>query len=103
MLRSVEPDIEQLERLREGDEKAFVMVVARYHQPLLRLARTLVSSEEVAEEIVQDTWMGVVRGIERFEGRSSFKTWLYSILINRAAVGRCQGAFDNPNRVTPFG
>lgn len=84
MLRTVEPDIEQLERLREGDEKAFVMVVARYHQPLLRLARTLVSSEEVAEEIVQDTWMGVVRGIERFEGRSSFKTWLYSILINRA-------------------
>ena len=103
MLRSVEPDIEQLERLREGDEKAFVMVVARYHQPLLRLARTLVSSEEVAEEIVQDTWMGVVRGIERFEGRSSFKTWLLQHSHQSCAVGRCQGAFDNPNRVTPFG
>lgn len=84
MLRSVEPDIEQLGRLREGDEKAFVLIVARYHQALLRLARTMVSSEEVAEEIVQDTWMGVVRGIEGFEGRSSFKTWLYSILVNRA-------------------
>jgi RNA polymerase sigma-70 factor (ECF subfamily) len=84
MLQSVEPDIEQLGRLRAGDEKAFVMIVARYHQPLLRLARTMVTSEEVAEEIVQDTWMGVVRGIERFEGRSSFKTWLYSILVNRA-------------------
>lgn len=84
MLRSVEPDIEQLRRLRDGDEDAFVMLVARYHQPMLRLARTMVSSKAVAEEIVQETWMGVVRGIERFEGRSSFKTWLYRILINRA-------------------
>ena len=84
MLRSVEPDIEQLRRLRDGDEDAFVMLVARYHQPMLRLARTMVSSKAVAEEIVQDTWMGVVRGIDQFEGRSSFKTWLYRILINRA-------------------
>jgi RNA polymerase sigma-70 factor (ECF subfamily) len=84
MLRTVEPDIEQLGRLRDGDENAFVMLVARYHQPMLRLARAMVSSEAVAEEIVQDTWMGVVRGIDRFEGRSSFKTWLYSILVNRA-------------------
>src|SRR5665213_3984076 len=84
MLLSVEPDIEQLRRLRDGDEDAFVMLVARYHQPMLRLARTMVSSKAVAEEIVQDTWMGVVRGIERFEGRSSFKTWLYAILVNRA-------------------
>ena len=84
MLRSVEPDIEQLRRLRDGDEDAFVMLVARYHRPMLRLARTMVSSKAVAEEIVQDTWMGVVRGIDQFEGRSSFKTWLYRILINRA-------------------
>jgi RNA polymerase sigma-70 factor (ECF subfamily) len=84
MLRDVEPDIDQLRRLRDGDEKAFVMLVARYHQPLLRFARTLVSSDEVAEEIVQDTWMGVVRGIDRFEGRSSLRTWLYRILLNRA-------------------
>jgi RNA polymerase sigma-70 factor (ECF subfamily) len=84
MLWSVEPDIEQLRRLRDGDEDAFVMLVARYHQPMLRLARTMVSSKAVAEEIVQDTWMGVVRGIDQFEGRSSFKTWLYRILINRA-------------------
>lgn len=84
MLRSVEPDIEQLRRLRDGDEDAFVMLVTRYHQPMLRLARTMVSNRAVAEEIVQDTWMGVVRGIDQFEGRSSFKTWLYRILINRA-------------------
>jgi RNA polymerase sigma-70 factor (ECF subfamily) len=93
MLRVVEPDIEQLRRLRDGDEDAFVMVVARYHRPMLRLARTMVSSEAVAEEIVQDTWMGVVRGIERFEGRSSFKTWLFSILVNRA---RSAGAKERP-------
>ena len=93
MLRAVEPDIEQLRRLRDGDEDAFVMVVARYHQPMLRLARTMVSSEAVAEEIVQDTWMGVVRGIERFEERSSFKTWLFSILVNRA---RSAGAKEHP-------
>lgn len=60
------------------------MLVGRYQQSMLRLARTMVPSHAVAEEAVQDTWMGVVRGIEHFEGRSSFKTWLYRILANRA-------------------
>jgi RNA polymerase sigma-70 factor (ECF subfamily) len=50
---------------------------------MLRLARSMVSNQAVAEEAVQDTWMGVVRGINTFEGRSSFKTWLFRILINR--------------------
>ncbi len=83
-LRIVDTDLELLTRLRSGDEDAFVTMVARYQQPLLRLARTYVPSRAVAEEAVQDTWMGVVRGIERFEGRSAFKTWLFRILINRA-------------------
>jgi len=60
------------------------MLVARYQQPMLRLARAYVPSRAVAEEAVQDTWMGVVKGIERFEGRAAFKTWLFRILINRA-------------------
>ncbi|MGH2851846.1 MAG: RNA polymerase sigma factor [Solirubrobacteraceae bacterium] len=77
-------DVELLGRLRNGDEEAFVTLVSRYQQPLLRLARSLVPSQAVAEEAVQDTWMGVVRGIDRFEGRSSFKTWLFRILVNRA-------------------
>jgi RNA polymerase sigma-70 factor (ECF subfamily) len=77
-------DTELLSRLRNGDEEAFVVLVGRYHQPMLRLARSMVPSQAVAEEAVQDTWMGVVRGIERFEGRSSFKTWLFRILVNRA-------------------
>jgi RNA polymerase sigma-70 factor (ECF subfamily) len=80
----VETDSELLDRLRAGDEGAFVLLVDRYHQPMVRFARSLVPSHEVAEEAVQDTWVGVVRGIERFEGRSSFKTWLFGILANRA-------------------
>jgi RNA polymerase sigma-70 factor, ECF subfamily len=83
-LRDVEAESSLVDRLREGDEAAFVTLVGRYHQPMLRLARSMVSSEAVAEEAVQDTWLGVVRGIERFEGRSSFKTWLFRILVNRA-------------------
>jgi RNA polymerase sigma-70 factor (ECF subfamily) len=84
MVWAVESDAELLERLRAGDEAAFVTLVARYQQPMLRLARTMVPSPAVAEETVQDTWMGVVRGIDRFEGRSSLKTWLFRILANRA-------------------
>lgn len=80
----METDEELLERLRAGDEAAFVTLVGRYQQPLLRVAGTFVASSAVAEETVQDTWMGVVRGIDRFEGRSSFKTWLFRILANRA-------------------
>ncbi len=80
----MDTDLELLTRLRDGDEEAFVMLVARYQQPMLRLARSYVPSRAVAEEAVQDTWMGVVKGIERFEGRAAFKTWLFRILINRA-------------------
>ncbi|HXB37734.1 MAG TPA: sigma-70 family RNA polymerase sigma factor [Acidimicrobiales bacterium] len=80
----METDLELLGRLREGDEGAFVMLVTRYQRPMLRLARSMVASEAVAEEAVQETWMGVVRGIDRFEGRSSLKTWLFRILANRA-------------------
>ena len=83
-IRGVETDVELLERLRAGDEGAFVQLVDRYQQPMLRFAQSLVSNRAVAEEAVQDTWMGVVRGLERFEGRSSLKTWLYRILANRA-------------------
>ncbi|MGA2836839.1 MAG: RNA polymerase sigma factor [Acidimicrobiales bacterium] len=80
----MESDTELLARLRRGDESAFLELVGRYNGSLLRLARTFVPSDAVAEEAVQDTWMGVVRGVDRFEGRSSFKTWLFRILVNRA-------------------
>jgi RNA polymerase sigma-70 factor, ECF subfamily len=77
-------DQELVDRLRAGDEEAFVSLVARHHALMLRLASSYVSSAAVAEEVVQDTWMGVLRGIDGFAGRSSFKTWLLRILVNRA-------------------
>ncbi len=81
---AVEADVDLLSRLRDGDEAAFVQLVERYQSRLLRLARSMVSTPAVAEEVVQDTWMAVVKGIERFEGRSSLRTWLFRILANRA-------------------
>lgn len=71
-------------RLQAGDEEAFVALVREYQPRLLRLAETVVPSRSVAEEVVQDTWLAVVRGVGRFEGRSSLKTWLFRILLNRA-------------------
>lgn len=77
-------EAELVERVRAGDEDAFAAVVRQYHARMLRLAESVVGSRAVADEVVQDTWLAVVRGIERFEGRSSFKTWLFHILLNRA-------------------
>ncbi len=73
-----------LRRLRDGDEQAFVALVERYHSSMLRLALSFVSSQAVAEEVVQDTWLAVLRGLDRFEERSSLRTWLFTILVNRA-------------------
>src|SRR5881296_3954898 len=77
-------DANQLRALRDGDEAAFAALVDRYQGPLLRLAMAYVPSHAVAEEVVQETWLGVLEGLSRFEGRSSLKTWIYRILINRA-------------------
>ena len=77
-------DGELLARLRAGEEQAFVLLVARHHASMLRIASSFVSSTAVAEEVVQDTWLGVLRGLDEFAGRSSFKTWLLRILVNRA-------------------
>src|SRR5712692_9740012 len=80
----VADDRDLVERLQAGDEAAFVELVRTYQTRLQRLAEGVVSSRSVAEEVVQDTWLAVVRGVERFEGRSSFKTWLFRVLLNRA-------------------
>jgi len=77
-------DAELLGQLRAGDERAFVTLVQRHHNAMLRLASSFVPNVAVAEEVVQDTWLGVLRGIGGFEGRSSFRTWLFRILVNRA-------------------
>jgi RNA polymerase sigma-70 factor (ECF subfamily) len=80
----VDPDGELLARVRAGEEQAFVELVSRHQDSLLRLARTYVSSAAVAEEVAQDTWLAVLRGLDGFQGRSTFRTWLLHILVNRA-------------------
>jgi RNA polymerase sigma-70 factor (ECF subfamily) len=80
----MESDADLLLRLRSGDEQAFVTLVGRYHEPMLRLAVSFVPSRAVAEEVVQDTWLAVLRGLDGFEGRSSLRTWVFRILVNQA-------------------
>jgi RNA polymerase sigma-70 factor (ECF subfamily) len=83
-MRYMETDAELLTKLRSGDEAAFVSLVSRYNPSLLRVARTYVPSPALAEDAVQETWIGVLRGLDTFEGRSSIKTWIFRVLINRA-------------------
>ncbi len=79
------PTDEQLvERLRARDEAAFEELVRRYNAPLLRFARQFVPTAVLAEDVVAETWLGVLKGIDRFEGRSSLKTWIFRILANTA-------------------
>jgi RNA polymerase sigma-70 factor, ECF subfamily len=73
-----------IQRLRDGDEQAFVRLLDRYHASLVRLAAVYVRDRADAEEVAQETWLGVLSGINRFEGRSSLKTWIFHILVNRA-------------------
>jgi RNA polymerase sigma-70 factor, ECF subfamily len=77
-------DAELVERLRARDERAFAELVEAWSPSMLRLARMHVPSQAVAEEVVQEAWLGVLQGIDRFEGRSSLKTWVFRILLNRA-------------------
>ena len=77
-------DAELVTRLLGGDEACFAELVRRYHSTLVRVARYYVASASSAEDVAQDTWIAVVRGVERFEGRSAFKTWLLRICANRA-------------------
>src|SRR3954465_9101644 len=78
------PDAEIVAALKRGDESVFADLVDAYSPGLLRMARMFVRGRAVAEDVVQETWIAVLRGIERFEGRSSLKTWIYRILINTA-------------------
>jgi RNA polymerase sigma-70 factor, ECF subfamily len=73
-----------VEALRAGDEDAFVQLVRQHGPAMLRVARLYVTSGAVAEEVVQETWLAALSGIERFEGRSTFQWWLFRILTNRA-------------------
>jgi RNA polymerase sigma-70 factor, ECF subfamily len=77
-------ELQVLARLRAGDEQAFEALVERHYGTMLAVARTYVKSRAVAEEVVQDAWVGVLKGLDRFEGRSSLKTWILRIVVNTA-------------------
>jgi RNA polymerase sigma-70 factor (ECF subfamily) len=78
-------DEQQLVRaLRQGDEQAFASLLGRYHGALVRFAGTFVHDRATAEEVVQDTWLGVIRGLDKFRGDCSVKTWIFRIMINTA-------------------
>ena len=78
------PDDELVAALRAGDEEAFASVVREWHAGLLRVARIFTPTRAVAEEVVQETWLRVLGALDRFEGRSSLKTWVFRILVNTA-------------------
>ena len=84
MRRRTGPDHELVRRLCAGDEAAFAELVDAYGGQLERLARRFVRTEAQAADVVQETWLAVIRGIDGFEERSSLRTWIFSILINRA-------------------
>ena len=77
-------ELELIAALGQGDEAAFLEVVRAYHSSMLRVAQIYVSSRAVAEEVIQETWLGVLKGIERFEARSTLKTWIFRIVTNIA-------------------
>jgi RNA polymerase sigma-70 factor (ECF subfamily) len=79
-----EDDLQRIQALRNGDEAAFTALVEQYYPSMVRIAMIYVPNRAIAEEVVQETWVGVLRGLERFEGRSSLKTWIFTILTNRA-------------------
>jgi RNA polymerase sigma-70 factor, ECF subfamily len=90
-----------LDALRRGDEEAFARLVGEHHASLRRVARLYVPSDAIAEEVVQDTWLGVIRGLWAFEGRSSLKTWIFRILVNRARTRAVRESRSQPFAGTP--
>jgi RNA polymerase sigma-70 factor, ECF subfamily len=90
-------DQQQLAALRAGDEGAFAGLVRRHHAAMVRFASVYVPSRAVAEEVVQETWLAVLGGLDRFEGRSSLKTWIFRILTHKALT---RGAREH--RTVPF-
>jgi RNA polymerase sigma-70 factor, ECF subfamily len=99
-------DSQLVAALRAGDEAAFARIVREWHPSLLRVAQIFVPSRAIAEDVVQETWLRVLGALDRFEGRSSLKTWVFRILVNTAKTraqreGRVLpfSALNNPGRI----
>jgi RNA polymerase sigma-70 factor (ECF subfamily) len=97
MTSQPQPEQALVRALVAGEERAFNELVGRHHRSLVRLARTFVRSDALAEEVAQDTWCAVMTGIERFQGRSSLKTWIFSICVNKARTRA-----ERERRTIPF-
>lgn len=81
---AVDDEADLLSRLRAGDERAFEALVAQHDGALRRVARSYLRTDSAVEDVVQEAWLGVVHGLDGFEGRSSLRTWIFRILVNRA-------------------
>jgi RNA polymerase sigma-70 factor (ECF subfamily) len=92
----VQDDRALLARLRTGDQEAFETLVNRYDQSLRRVARAFVRTPAAADDVAQETWLAVIRGLDAFEGRSSLSTWIFSILANRARTRATRDARNVP-------
>ncbi len=90
-------DLRLVNALRVGDEVAFASLIDRHYDAMLRVARLHVATREAAEDVVQETFLGVIKGIDRFEARSSFRTWMFRILVNQA---KTRG--ERERRTQPF-
>ena len=102
------PDTQLIEKLLQRDQTAFEMLVMQYHNTLVRLAAVYVHDQAVAEDVTQETWLGVLKGLPRFEGRSSLKTWIFTILTNRAKTRAVRekrtlpfSALEDPDSLEP--
>src|SRR5829696_8958055 len=90
-------EAELIARLRDGDERAFETLVDRHYNTMLAVARGYVKSRAVAEEVVQEAWLGVLKGLDRFEGRSSLRTWIIRIVAN---IAKTRGVRES--RTVPY-
>jgi RNA polymerase sigma-70 factor (ECF subfamily) len=95
--QAVSGESDLVRRLLGGDEAAFDTLVGQHHAAMIRVARGFISKPDVAEEVVQETWLAVLKGLPAFEGRSSLKTWIFHILANRA-----RSRATREERVVPF-
>ena len=97
-------EAELIARLRAGDERAFETLVKRHYGTMIAVARTYVASRSVAEEVVQEAWLGVLKGLDRFEGRSSLLTWILRIVVNIAKTRGVREARSVPySSIAPEG
>lgn len=95
MVTGTTDESELIARLRSGDQRAFAYLVDKHTPAMLRVARNYVSSQAIAEEVVQETWLALLKGIAQFEGRSSLKTWLFAVMVN---IGKTRGVRERRDR-----